>query len=79
MMPTGSSTPTLEAWAIPDRTRLAFSSDELRELHLALALRITQLQKVNTKKMPPSELTRHQKHIDLTSELHQMVQKARGK
>lgn len=55
------------------------SSDELRELHLALALRITQLKKVNTKKMPPSELARHQKRIDLSSELHETVQNARGR
>jgi hypothetical protein len=45
---------------------------------LALALRIAQLNRVDTKKMPPSHRAKLQPHIDLSTE-HDAVQKARGK
>jgi hypothetical protein len=64
---------------IPDRKPLVFSSDELRELHLAMALRIAQLTKVNTKKMRSSELAKHQRHIDLATDLFDSLKKERRK
>ena len=63
----------------PDRKAFVFSKDELREIRLPLALRIAQLQLVDTKKLPPSQRAKLQHHIDLTTELHDVVQKARGK
>jgi hypothetical protein len=55
------------------------SKDELRELHLALALRITQLTTMNPKDMDKSDTAKVKRQLDLTKELHTAVQKARGK
>jgi hypothetical protein len=63
----------------PDHRALALSNDELREIRLALALRIAQLNRVDTRKMPPSQRAKLQRHIELSTELHDAVQKARGK
>jgi len=61
------------------RGELRLSSDELREVHLALALRIAQLTKVDTTKMGPSAKAKVKRHLELTKSLHDAVQKARGK
>jgi hypothetical protein len=55
------------------------AKEELRELHLALALRIAQLTKMNTSKMDRAEKAKAKRHLDLTKELHRAVQKARGR
>jgi hypothetical protein len=60
----------------PDLSELAVTKDELRELRLALALRITRLKKVELHKLPPSQRAKVQKHIDLCSDLHDAVTKA---
>jgi len=58
---------------------LRFSADELRELHLALAVRVAQLEATDTRKMGPSAKAKLQRRIDVCNEVHQVVQKARGK
>jgi hypothetical protein len=63
---------------IPDRKALALSNDELREIRVALALRIAQLNRVDTKKMPPSQRAKLQRHIDLSTERPDAVQRTRG-
>jgi hypothetical protein len=63
----------------PDLSELAVSRDELKELRLALALRITQLQKVDIHKMPPTQRAKVQTHIDLCNGLHEAVTKALAK
>jgi hypothetical protein len=62
-----------------DSHELRFSSEELRELHLALAVRVAQLTATDTRKMGPSAKAKLHWHIDLCNELHHAVQKARGK
>jgi hypothetical protein len=61
------------------RKQLRLSGEELREVHLALALRLAHLTKVNTKKMGPNAKAKHQHEIDVSKEVHATVQKARGK
>lgn len=63
----------------PNRTELAVTADELRELHLALALRITRLTKMETGKLSPSERAKVAHHLEVCNELHDTVQKERGK
>jgi hypothetical protein len=60
----------------PELSELAVTRDELRELRLALALRITRLKKVDIRSLPPSQRAKVQKHIDLCSNLHDAVTKA---
>ena len=55
------------------------SNEELREVHLALALRITQLTTTDMSKMGPSAKAKMKRHLELCTELHEAVQKARGK
>jgi hypothetical protein len=63
----------------PDRAALLVSADELRELHLALALRITRLTKIDPGKLTPSERAKVRRHLELCTELHDAVQKQRRK
>jgi hypothetical protein len=63
----------------PDGKELQLSDDELRELHLALVLRITRLGKQDGKKMMPSERAKLKRRIELCGELDEAVQKLRGK
>jgi len=61
------------------RGELRLTKDELREVRLALALRITQLNAMDTRKMAPSDRAKVKRHIELCSEIYDSVQKARGK
>lgn len=58
---------------------LRFSNDDLRELHLALAVRVAQLASTNTGKMGPTAKAKLKRHLDACRGLDQVVQKARGK
>ena len=62
-----------------ERGELRLSGDELREVHLALCLRIASLTATNTSKMGPKAKKELQQHMDLCNEVHAAVQKARGK
>jgi hypothetical protein len=62
-----------------DSQELWLSKDELRELHLALALRIAHLGKTDTRKMMPSEKDKVKRRIDICTDLDKLVQKLRGK
>jgi hypothetical protein len=62
-----------------DAKELRFSPDELREIHLALAVRVAQLMSTDTRKMGPTAKAKLQRRVDLCNELHHAVQKARGK
>ena len=57
----------------------SLSNDELREVHLALALRITQLTNTDTTKMGPSAKAKIKRHLDICTDLNDAVQTARGK
>jgi hypothetical protein len=57
----------------------SLSNDELRELHLALALRITQLTTMDMSKMGPNGKNKVKRQLGLCHELNGAVQKARGK
>jgi hypothetical protein len=61
------------------RGELRLSSDELREVHLALALRIAQLTKVDTTNMGPTARAKVKRHLEVCNDVHDVVQKARGK
>jgi hypothetical protein len=61
------------------REELRLSNDELREVHLALALRIAQLTKVDTTKMGPTARAKVKRHLEVCEEVHDVIQKARGK
>jgi hypothetical protein len=61
------------------KAELRLSNDELREVHLALALRIAHLGSTPTKKMPPSEKSKIKRHLEVCAELDDIVQKLRGK
>jgi len=63
----------------PDLSELVVTTDELRELRLALALRITRLKKVDLPRLPPSQRAKVQRHLDLCSNLHDVVTKALGR
>jgi hypothetical protein len=63
---------------VPKRWQ-GLSNEELREVHLALALRITQLSTMDTSKMGPSAKAKMTRHLDLCTELNDAVQKAHGK
>jgi hypothetical protein len=63
----------------PESTELRFTPDELRELHLALAVRTAQLSSTDTRKMGPTAKAKLQRRVELCNELHHAVQKARGK
>ena len=58
---------------------LRLSTDELRELHLALAVRVAHLGATDTRKMGPTAKAKLQHRVELCNELHHAVQKARGK
>jgi hypothetical protein len=62
-----------------DSTELQVSAEELRELHLALALRIAHLRKTDTHKMGPSEKDKLRHRIAICTELDKVVQKLRDK
>jgi hypothetical protein len=59
-----------------DRYVFAFTKDELRELRLALALRIAELGKVHTGKMMPSDRTKLRDQVKITTRLHDQIRKA---
>jgi len=63
---------------VPKRWQ-SLSNDELREVHLALALRISVLDSQNTGKMGPNAKAKMKRQLDLCIELDDAVQKARGK
>jgi len=63
---------------VPKRFQ-SLSNDELRELHLALALRITELTTTNTGKMGPNGKVKLKRQLDVCHDLDGAVQKARGK
>jgi hypothetical protein len=62
-----------------NRGDLRLSSDELREVHLALALRIAELTKVDTTNMGPVARAKVARHLEVCNDVHDVVQKARGK
>jgi hypothetical protein len=62
-----------------DLSEVQLSKEELRELHLALALRIAHLRKTDTHKMGPSEKDKLKRRIDVCGELDKLVQKLRDK
>ncbi len=55
------------------------SPAELREIHLALALRIAHLDSTDMTKLGPSGKAKIRAHINACEELDKIVQKARGK
>ena len=57
----------------------SLSNDALREVHLALALRISELKSVDTHKMGPNARAKLKRQLDLCIELDDTAQKARGK
>ena len=57
----------------------SLSNDELRELHLALVLRISELKSMDTHKMGPNAKAKMNRQLDLCIELDNSAQKARGK
>jgi hypothetical protein len=63
---------------VPKRWQ-SLSNDELREVHLALSLRISELKSVDTRKMGPNAKAKIKQHLDLCIELDDAAQKARGK
>jgi hypothetical protein len=63
---------------VPKRFQ-SLSNDELRELHLALALRITELTTTNTGKMGPNGKAKLKRQLDVCNDLNDAVQKARGR
>jgi hypothetical protein len=62
-----------------DGTDLRLSNDQLREIHLALAVRIAQLSNTDVSKMGPNDKVKLQRRIDVCETAHAAVQKARGK
>jgi hypothetical protein len=63
---------------VPKRFQ-SLSNHELRELHLALALRIKRLRAMNTGKMGPNGKAELKEQLDVCNDLNDAVQKARGK
>jgi hypothetical protein len=63
---------------VPKRWQ-GLSNDELRELHLALALRIAELTNTDTRKMGPNAKAKLSRQLDICTELDDTAQKARGK
>jgi hypothetical protein len=63
---------------VPKRWQ-SLTKDELREVHLALALRISLLTTMDTTKMGPSAKATLTRQVDVCTELVQTVQEARGK
>ena len=61
------------------RTELSVTQDELRELWLAVGLRIAHLSKINTSKLNRSEKADLRRHLELTKGLHDTLRAARGK
>jgi hypothetical protein len=67
---------------VPNSSRnkeLRLSIDDLRELHLALAVRLAQLTSMDTHKMGPTAKLKLRRRIDVCNEIDHAVQKARGK
>ena len=62
-----------------DEADLRLSKDALREVHLALGVRIALLIGTDSSKMGPNERAKLARRIDLCHEIDQAVQKARGK
>jgi hypothetical protein len=62
-----------------DGTDLTLSSDELREIHLALKVRIAPLISTDVSKMGPNDKAGLRRRIDICNEAHHAVQKARGR
>jgi hypothetical protein len=62
-----------------DQQEFAFTKDELRELRLALALRIAQLDKISLDKMMPSERAKLRASLKTSTSLHDQFRKASRK
>jgi hypothetical protein len=62
-----------------DAIDLNLSSEELREIHLALEVRIALLHSTDVRKMGPNGKVELRRRIDICNEAHHAVQKARGK
>ena len=60
------------------RREFTFSNDELREIRLALALRIARLSKMDGDSLSPSQRAKVQRHLEICNELHDVVRKARS-
>jgi hypothetical protein len=58
---------------------LQLSKDELREVHLALELRIDRLRSTHGGKLMPSEIEALRRRFDICYELDHAVQKLRGR
>jgi hypothetical protein len=63
---------------VPKRFQ-SLSNDELRELHLALSLRIAELTNTNTGKMGPNGKAKLKRQLEVCNDLNDAVQKARDK
>jgi len=62
-----------------DGSDVTLSGEELREIHLALEVRIAQLTSTDPRKMGPSDKAKLRRRIDICHEANKVVQKARGK
>jgi hypothetical protein len=62
-----------------DRYAFVFTKDEVRELRLAVALRIARLGKVDVDKMMPSDRARLRDQVKTSTRLHDQFRKASGK
>jgi hypothetical protein len=62
-----------------DQTDLWLTSDALREVHLALEVRIVLLRSADGRKLGPTDRAKLEERIQLCHEADNTVQKARGK
>ena len=62
-----------------DRQEFAFTKEELREVRLALALRVAALGKVSTGKMMPSERAKLRDRVKTSTRLYDQFRKATRK
>ena len=62
-----------------DGAELTLSDEELREVRLALALRIAELGKTDTRKMGPNAKAKLRRQLDVCHDLQDLVRKLRGK
>jgi hypothetical protein len=63
----------------PHSAQIELTTDELREMHLALRVRIAELSSMDTRKMGPTAKEKVARQIEICNELHDVIQKARGK
>jgi hypothetical protein len=62
-----------------DRHEFAFTKDEVRELRLALTLRIAELSKIHTGKMMPSDREKLRNQVKTSTQLLDELKKATRK